>query len=220
MKDRVRYDKVRRIVEEAEKSGVSSSLKNSTISTKPKPIIVKANPIASAFNVMERDIMDLKVMRVLCANGIPFNVLQNPQFCEMVIAINNAPKGYKAPSYAKARIILLDECKIDVEKHLALVKDTCREAMFMYADDFSGIEKIGNAIVEYLLKAIEEVGLFNVLQVITNNASNCKAARKEIEKALATTIVLKSWKEWMKNGDKKMRTMGALVVETISDDDF
>ncbi|XP_058006738.1 uncharacterized protein LOC110665762 [Hevea brasiliensis] len=259
MKDRVKYDKVGRMVEEAEKSGVSSSLKNSTICTKLKPIIAKANLIASAFNMMEKDAVDLKVMRGLCANGIPFNVLRNPQFGEMIIAINNAPKGYKAPSYEKARTILLDECKRYVEKDLALIKDTwyiqgvaivsngwsnvkhrplinvitanSREAMFMYADDFSGPS--------------------NVLQVITDNASNCKAAGKEIEKAykhifwsscvvhtlnlifkdfaqkllvcreaLATTIVLKSWKEWTKNGDEKMRTMGALVAKTVSDDEF
>lgn len=37
-------------------------------------------------------------------------------------------------------------------------------------------------MAEYLLKAIEEVGPSNVLQVITDNASNCKAAGKEIEK--------------------------------------
>lgn len=64
-------------------------------------------------------IMDLKVMRGLCANGNSFNILWNPQFYEMII---------------------------------------------------------GHAIAENLLKAIEEVGPSNVLYIITDNASNCKAA--------------------------------------------
>jgi hypothetical protein len=32
------------------------------------------------------------------------------------------------------------------------------------------------------LKAIDEIGPENVLQVVTDNAANCKAAGKEIEK--------------------------------------
>ena len=57
-----------------------------------------------------------------------------------------------------------------------------RGAMFMYAEDFSGIEKTGAAIAEFLLKAVEEIGASNVLQIVTDNAANCKLAGKEIEK--------------------------------------
>jgi hypothetical protein len=53
---------------------------------------------------------------------------------------------------------------------------------FLYAEDFSGVEKTGSAIAEFLLKAIDEIGPANVMQVVTDNASNCKAAGKEIEK--------------------------------------
>ena len=63
-------------------------------------------------------------MRGLCANGIPFNVLRNPQFVEMVTTINRAPQGYKAPSFEKARTVLLDECKRNVEKDLSPIQDT------------------------------------------------------------------------------------------------
>jgi len=41
-------------------------------------------------------------------------------------------------------------------------------------------EKTGVAISEFLLKAIEEVDPMNVLQVVTDNASNWKAAGREI----------------------------------------
>ncbi|XP_038709524.1 uncharacterized protein LOC120004292 [Tripterygium wilfordii] len=330
LKNRDEYERVRRRVQEAEKSGVSLSLKNSTITKRQKPLPVKS--IEDSFNMMEREVVDLKIIKGLCANGIPFNVLRNPHFCEMVTAINRGPKGYKPPSFERARTTLLDECKRSVEKDLVVIKDTwynqgvsivsdgwsnvkhkpliniiaanSRGAMFMYANDFSGIEKTGNAIAQFLLKAIEEVGPSNVLQVVTDNAANCKAAGKEVEKihkhifwspcvvhtlnlvfkdfantfdwlrdtyirgknivkyfinhthalsifrgqsklellkvaktrfashyillkrlvdcreALATTIVLRTWKEWVKQGDEHARKMGALVAETIGSEDF
>ncbi|XP_076947174.1 uncharacterized protein LOC143619030 [Bidens hawaiensis] len=55
-------------------------------------------------------------------------------------------------------------------------------SMFMYAENFSGVEKTGLAIAEFLIQTIESVGSSNVLSVVTDNAANCKAAGKEIEK--------------------------------------
>lgn len=75
-----------------------------------------AGPIQDAFKTMDRDMVDIKVMRGLCANAISFNVLRNPQFHEMVTTINNNPKGYKVPSYEKAKTSLLDATKNSVEK--------------------------------------------------------------------------------------------------------
>ncbi|GAB2234751.1 hypothetical protein Droror1_Dr00004016 [Drosera rotundifolia] len=71
-----------------------------------------------------RDMVDMQIMRGLCANGIPFNVLRNPQFCEMVKAINKASKDYKPLSFEKARTTLLNECKMGVEKDLFPIRDT------------------------------------------------------------------------------------------------
>jgi hypothetical protein len=48
----------------------------------------------------------------------------------------------------------------------------------MYAEDFSSVEKTGIAIAEFFIKAIEEIGSSNILQVVTDNAANCKAAGK------------------------------------------
>ena len=52
----------------------------------------------------------------------------------------------------------------------------------MYPDDFSELEKTRKTILHYLLKAIEDIGPSNVLQIVTHNAKNCQAAEKEIEK--------------------------------------
>jgi len=48
----------------------------------------------------------------------------------MVTTINCAPKDYKAPSFEKVRITLLDECKRDLEKDLSPVKDTVQSRGF------------------------------------------------------------------------------------------
>ena len=83
-----------------------------------------ASPLVEAFAGMERDAVDMQIMLFLCANGIPFNVLRSPQYFEMVAAIQRAPKGYKPPSYEKARTTLLDACKRKVEADLAPVRQT------------------------------------------------------------------------------------------------
>lgn len=59
---------------------------------------------------------------------------------------------------------------------------------FLYAEDYSGVEKTGGAIAEFLLKAIDDIGPANVLRVVTDNASNCKASGKEIEKVRSSFI--------------------------------
>ncbi|GKC96354.1 polyprotein-like protein, partial [Tanacetum coccineum] len=91
-------------------------------------------------------------------------------YTEMVVAINKAPTGYKAPSSEKARTILLDECARDPWCH------------FMYAEDFSRVEKTRVEISKFLLEAIERIRPSNVLQVVTDNAANCKIAGEDVEK--------------------------------------
>jgi hypothetical protein len=63
-----------------------------------------------------------------------------------------------------------------------VIASNIRGSCFLYAEDFSRVEKTGEVIAEFLLKAIDEIGLGNVIQVVMDNASNCKAADNEIEK--------------------------------------
>ena len=44
--------------------------------------------------------------------------------------------------------------------------------MFLYAEDYSGVEKSGVNIADLLLQAIDEVSPSNVIQVLTDNAPN------------------------------------------------
>ena len=72
---------------------------------------------------MERDV-DLSILECMAANDIPFNIFCSLFFTKMVKTINNAPKGYKAPSREKVRTTLLDACKRKVENGLSGVRDT------------------------------------------------------------------------------------------------
>ena len=206
IKDREKLQRLLSKVKEAESGGVSRSLKNSVLSKNP----TSKKRLEEAFGVLERNVVDLKIVKGMSTNGIPFNVLRNPQFIEMLNCMKKAPDGYKPPSSEKARTVLLDECARDVDKDLIPVKDTwytqgvsivsdgwsnvkhkpllnvlavnARGAVFLYAQDYSGVEKTGVEISKFLIGAIENVGSSNVLQVVTDNAANCKAAGREIEK--------------------------------------
>jgi hypothetical protein len=54
--------------------------------------------------------------------------------------------------------------------------------VFLAAHDSSSISATSQNISELLLKTIDEVGPFNVIQVITDNATNCKGVGKIIER--------------------------------------
>ncbi|KAK8662637.1 hypothetical protein V6N13_024528 [Hibiscus sabdariffa] len=245
MNDRDAYVKLKKKVEEAEGVGVSARLRQSTI-IKKQLSIPNISPLEVSFGTMAREAVHLKIMRCLCANAIAFNCLRSPQWHEMVQAINQAPKGYKSPSFEKARTSLLDECYRSVEKELSPMKDTwyvhgvsvvsdgwsnCKQdqfinviaansrgAMFMYCGVFNGVEKTGQVIGDFLPEAIEKIGPSNVLQVVTDNANNCIAAGREVQKA--HKHIFWSWKNWINKQDASTKTLGSLVVENIHDDKF
>ncbi|WVZ93381.1 hypothetical protein U9M48_039364 [Paspalum notatum var. saurae] len=106
-----------------------------------------------------------------------------------------------------------------------VIASNSRGSCFLYAEDYSGVEKTGEAIAQFLLKAIDEIGPENVLQVVTDNASNCKAAGREVQKrltacreALSTTVVTKQWKDWVKgcSSDKGPRFYDKKYLETLA----
>lgn len=56
------------------------------------------------------------------------------------------------------------------------------KGMFISGINCSGDEKTSEYIAEILLKVIERVGTYNVVQILTDNASACKAAGTIIER--------------------------------------
>ncbi|KAL4297483.1 hypothetical protein GQ457_12G000270 [Hibiscus cannabinus] len=189
--NRAEFQRIRKKVEEAENTGISPSLSKSTLNNSHSRPATTTCPIAKSFGTVERHHVDILIVRALCANDIPFNVLRNPDFLAMLKEVNQAPKDYKPPSFDRARTTLVDECQRELEKELIprqplinIVASNSSGSMFMYAKDFTGQEKTGANIAEFLLESIEEVGSSNVLQVITDNAANCKSSGKEIEKKI------------------------------------
>uniref|UniRef100_A0A803NCW0 DUF659 domain-containing protein n=1 Tax=Chenopodium quinoa TaxID=63459 RepID=A0A803NCW0_CHEQI len=160
LSNRVLLQQLRKKVEDAEHDGVSPSLTRSTVNI--KTTVATSSPIEKSL-----------------------------EFGEMCKALNHAPKDYKPPSADRAITSLLDDCKREIEKECAPVKDTwvtqgtsivsdgwtnvkhkalmnviasnSRGLMFLYAEDFSGMEKTGKAIADFLLTSIDEVGPSNVL---------------------------------------------------------
>ncbi|KAL7246027.1 hypothetical protein ACSBR2_001205 [Camellia fascicularis] len=156
------------------------------------------------FQTVSQEEVDQKIARCIYGNGIAFNVVRSPLWADMVSSILNAPKGYKSPNYEKVRTALLDKEHKKVQQSLTpLMQDWSThgvsiisggwsnlknqplinimaisggKAIFINGHDVSSIEKTGANIAELFLKAIDYVGLSNVVQVVTNNASNCKAA--------------------------------------------
>jgi hypothetical protein len=166
--------------------------------------------IADLLDIGGRDEVDAKVVRFLYACGVPFNVLRSPYWHDMVKAINKAPLGYKGPRYEKARTVLLDKERAKIKRTLIRLTDGWEDigvsivsdgwtnvrnqhlinvlgvsasgAMFLAAHDSSTIASFAQHIAELLLKTIDDVGPSSVIQVITNNAANCKAIGKIIER--------------------------------------
>jgi hypothetical protein len=166
--------------------------------------------IADFLDIGGRDEVDAKVVWFLYACGIPFNVLRSPYWHDLVKAINEAPKGYKSPNYEKARTVLLDREKVRTQRALTRFTDewsnigvyivsdgwtnvrnqhlinvlgvSATGAMFLAAHDSSSIIASSQNISDLLLKTINDVGPSNVIQVIIDNAANCKGAGKIIER--------------------------------------
>lgn len=134
-----------------------------------------------------------------------FNFARNPHYQDSYnfAATHNIP-GYKPPGYNRLRTTLLKNEKMHIDKLLEHVKSTwiergvticadgwsdpCRRPLinfvaisekapvFLKAENCEGDLKTKEYIFEKLKSVIEEVGRHNVVQVITDNAPNCRGA--------------------------------------------
>ena len=124
-------------------------------------------------------------------------------------AINEAPRGYRAPRYEKLRNTILHNERKNVENLLKPIRDSwiqtgvsivsdrwkdCKNhplinvivvcpkgAMFLKAVDCEGQVKDANFIAKLLIESIESVGVDNVVQVVTENAKVCKVVGALVE---------------------------------------
>ncbi|EEC83362.1 hypothetical protein OsI_28770 [Oryza sativa Indica Group] len=166
--------------------------------------------IESSFNLDARAKLDALIARMFYTSGIPFNVARNPYFRKAFqFACNNQLGGYTPPNFNKLRTTLLVQERTNVErllnalkstwstKGVSIVSDGWSDAqrrpilnflavtedgpMFLKAINTEGEIKRKEYIAEKMFAIIEEVGPNNVVQVITDNASNCRAAGLMVE---------------------------------------
>jgi len=161
--------------------------------------------IECSFNLEVRSQLDELIARMFYTAGLPFNLACNPYFRKAFMFAANRPiGGYVPPSYNKLRTTLLVQEKTHVERMLQPIKATLSSKgvsivsdgwsdaqrhpllnflavtedgpMFLRAINTEGISKTKDYISKKMLAVIDEVGAQNVVQVITNNAANCRAA--------------------------------------------
>ncbi|XP_074308360.1 uncharacterized protein LOC141643211 [Silene latifolia] len=191
---------------ESSSSDVNSRQPHIQIGKKRKSI----NTIPMTLNIQSRNHLDAEIARMFYTGGLPFNLARNPYYVRSYsFAASNQIPGYTPPGYNKLRTTLLQQEKQNVERLLEPIKSTWKEKgvsvvsdgwsdsqrrplinvmvacesgpMFIKAVDCSGEVKDKEYIASLLSEVIDEVGDQNVVQVLTDNASNCKGAGELIE---------------------------------------
>ncbi|GFY84497.1 hypothetical protein Acr_03g0012710 [Actinidia rufa] len=166
--------------------------------------------IGKAFNIKERDHLMVEIARMFYSAGLPFYLARNPYFVSAFsyAATHNIP-GFVPPGYNLLRTTLLQREKANIDNLLQLIKSTWEQngvsivsdrwsdsqrrplinfmavsgggPMFLKAVDCSGEIKDKYFTANLMKDVINEVGPQNVVQIITDNAPNCKAAGQLIE---------------------------------------
>ncbi|KAK8579694.1 hypothetical protein V6N12_070005 [Hibiscus sabdariffa] len=168
------------------------------------------SPIAKSFNMNVRAQLDEEIAKMFYTDGLPFNFARNPHYQRaFTFAATHDIAGYVPPGYNKLRTSLLLQEKNNVDKLLQPIKATWQEKgvtivcdgwsdptrkplinfmatsgngpMFLKAVNCFGDVKDKFFIANLMKEVIDEVGHQNVVQIITDNASNCKGAGEIIE---------------------------------------
>ncbi|XP_050222742.1 uncharacterized protein LOC126672833 [Mercurialis annua] len=171
---------------------------------------VSDSKLAKSFDMQHRAQLDADIARMYYTGGLPFTFARNPYYMSSYsFAANHSLGGYVPPGYNKLRTTLLQQEKTHVKRLLEPIKSTWKEKgvsivtdgwsdpqrrplinvmvvcesgpMFIKAVDCSGEVKDKHFISSLLMEVIDEIGHQKVVQIITDNAKNCKAAGEIIE---------------------------------------
>ncbi|XP_058009419.1 uncharacterized protein LOC131183187 [Hevea brasiliensis] len=141
--------------------------------------------------------------------AIPFNAINYPSFQDMVESIGQFGIGMKAPSFHEVRVPLLNEEVAEVKNSLKSYEEEWAKygcsimadgwtdkkqrtlinflvnypkgTVFMESVDVSEYSKTSDKMYDLLNRFVERVGEANVVQVVTDNASNCVLIGKLLE---------------------------------------
>ena len=144
--------------------------------------------------------MVINLYSFLYFTAIPFNAIDNDEIVQMCEAIGQFGVGFEPPSQDHLREVLLNE-EYARTRNVMLVKNGCsimtdawsdkkrRSIMnlcmncadgtsFISSKEMSDVSHTSEVIFELVDKAIEEIGPDDVVQVVTDNASNNMGAKK------------------------------------------
>jgi hypothetical protein len=200
-KDKEQHDR-----EKKRRCAVEKLTKAEGTDTNKSQKTVTQTSIVASFNAGSKAVADAAVAKFFYANGIPFSVIESKYLKEAFSAVAKCGPGYKLPSRAAVSDKLLNEAVVDVDKKLAefkvqmsvtgatLISDgwtnvqnrpiinylavTPDGAMFIDGNDTSGEHKDAKFIAAEIRRNIESLGAENIVQVVTDSAGNCTAARK------------------------------------------
>ncbi|KAL6570316.1 hypothetical protein OROMI_014830 [Orobanche minor] len=129
----------------------------------------------------------LDIGRCFFENGIPFNVVSTPSFINMCRSLGNFGRDSKPPTTYELSAWILDE-----ETGVSILSDGWKDirgrelinfivnnphgSVFLKSIDASDAVKDAKILCELLDKVVMEVGEDIIIQVVTNNAANYKAA--------------------------------------------
>ncbi|KAL7597752.1 hypothetical protein Lser_V15G21850 [Lactuca serriola] len=158
----------------------------------------------------ERERVCQQIARFFYTSVIPFNCVKNPEFHKMIDMVGESGRGLNPPSYHEIRVTLLkkevDYTKSLVEDNKREWKKTGRTLMsdgwsdrknrsicnflvnsprgtiFLASIDTSNIIKTKEHVFAMLDDFVEKIGEENIVQVVTDNAANYKAAREMLMK--------------------------------------
>ncbi|XP_031268224.1 uncharacterized protein LOC116126685 [Pistacia vera] len=147
----------------------------------------------------KQDDADKKIAAFYFHNSIPFSAAKSVYYQEMVKAVAECGVDYKAPSYEKLRSTLLEKVKDDIHDYYKKYRDEWKETgctilcdswtngrakslvvfsvacpkgtFFLKSVDVSGNEDDATYLFELLESVVLEVGVENVIQVITDSAA-------------------------------------------------
>ncbi|RVW81111.1 hypothetical protein CK203_044711 [Vitis vinifera] len=160
----------------------------------------RQSTLNSKWKQEERKEVCRKIGRFIYSKGLPFNTVNDPYWFPMIDAVANFGPRFKPPSMHELRTWILKEevndLSIIMEDHkkawkqygcsimsdgwtngksrclINFLVNSLADTWFMKSIDASDTIKNGENMFKYLDEVVEEIGEENVVQVITDNASN------------------------------------------------